>query len=211
MSKFFTWPVAPLLASTVLALASEKMPTPAPVAPLEPAPAAPPAASSVPSSLSLARFSVLAKKSPFTLASTTEENADFAKDLVLAGYFRMDGQDFVMVANRTRPERLMVGTQSSPAAQGLVLVKVERDPSGDPTKLRAQIRKGTETALLKYEAAPAPSAAPPGQPVPGQPAQAQVPAQVPGQAVGTPGQAGQKSPTILRRRIPPIPTVLPSR
>jgi len=200
MSKFFTWPVAPLLASTVLALASEKMPTPAP---LEPAPV--PVASAVPSPLSLARFSALAKKSPFTLASTTEENADFAKDLVLAGYFRMDGQDFVMVANRTRPERLMVGTQTSPSAQGLVLVKVERDPSGDPTKLRAQIRKGTETALLKYEAAPAPSAAPPSQPVPGQPAQAQASAQVPGQAAGTPAQAGPKSPAIIRRRVIPIP------
>ena len=156
MSKFFTGAIALLLASVLPALASEEMPISTPPAPALDAPASSPG-EGLPGVLSAGRFAALAKKSPFTLASTTEENADFAKDLILAGYFRMDGKDYVMVANRTQPTRLMVGTQASPASQGLVLVKVERDPSGDPTKLRAQIRKGTEMATLKYEAAAGPA------------------------------------------------------
>jgi hypothetical protein len=163
--------------------------------------------------LTAGRFAALGRKSPFTLASTTEENADFAKDLILAGYFRMDGKDFVLVANRTQPTRLMVGTQPSAAAQGLTLVKVERDPSGDATKMRAQIRKGTEMATLKYEAsgAAAPVQAVPGQPpIPAQPqvaGQPQIPGQPqPGQvAPGVPGQRPAQNPPVIRRRLIPTP------
>jgi len=214
MSKFFTGAIALLLASVLPALTSEEMPVSIPPAPALEAPASSPG-EGLPGALNAGRFAALAKKSPFTLASTSEESADFAKDLILAGYFRMDGQDFVMVANRTQPTRLMVGTQASPAAQGLVLVKVERDPSGDPTKLRAQIRKGSETATLKYEA----SAASAGQPAAGQAVAGQPP--VPGQAVpgqpvagqGAPALPGQKpaqNPPVIRRRVIPIPTA-PSR
>jgi len=210
MSKFFTWLFALLLAPASLLLASEVMPIPVAPTVLE-SPGMPTSApAGLPAPLVASRFAPLGKKSPFTLASTTEENADFAKDLILAGYFRTDGQDFVLVANRTQPTRLMVGTQASPAAQGLVLVKVERDPSGDPTKLRAQIRKGSETAMLKYET----SSAPAGQPAPGQPAMGQppVPGQVsPGQPVagqgtaGAPGQKPAQNPPVIRRRVIPIP------
>jgi len=215
MSKFFTFPSGLLLAWVFPALASSEMNPP----PAQEAPAvSSPGGSGLPVPLDGNRFAALSKKSPFTLASTTEENADFAKDLLLAGYVRIEGQDFVMIANRSNPNRLMVGTKPSPAAQGMVLVKVERDPSGDPTKLTAQIRKGTETATLKYEAAaPSPGGAPPGQPVPGQPQpgqpqpgqpQASVPPQVPGAA---PGSGGQKpGPAVIRRRVVPIPP-LPSR
>ena len=215
MSKFFTPLLRPLLACVLPALALGEVNLPPPVAGQETAGAAAPEASALPSSLKAGRFAALGKKSPFTLASTTEENADFAKDLILAGYFRTDGQDFVLIANRTQPTRLMVGTQSSPAAQGLVLVKVERDPSGDPTKLRAQIRKGSETAMVKYET----SSAPAGQPAPGQAAMGQppVPEQVvPGQPVagqGAPAVPGQKpaqNPPVIRRRVVPIPSA-PSR
>jgi len=215
MSKFFTPLLRPLLACVLPALALGEVNLPPPVAGQETAGAAAPEASALPSSLKAGRFAALGKKSPFTLASTTEENADFAKDLILAGYFRTDGQDFVLIANRTQPTRLMVGTQSSPAAQGLVLVKVERDPSGDPTKLRAQIRKGSETAMVKYET----SSAPAGQPAPGQAAMGQppVPGQVvPGQPVagqGAPAVPGQKpaqNPPVIRRRVVPIPPA-PSR
>lgn len=215
MSKFFTPLLRPLLACVLPALALGEVNLPPPAAGQETAGAAAPEASVLPSSLKAGRFAALGKKSPFTLASTTEENADFAKDLILAGYFRTDGQDFVLIANRNQPTRLMVGTQSSPAAQGLVLVKVERDPSGDPTKLRAQIRKGSETAMLKYET----SSAPAGQPAPGQAAMGQPP--VPGQAIpgqpvagqGAPAVPGQKpaqNPPVIRRRVVPIPQ-LPGR
>jgi len=203
MSKFFTPAHAPWMAWLWWAVAFGEMSPPAPD--LEGPGSPPPGASGLPATLQAGRFSALAKKSPFTLASTTEENADFAKDLVLGGYFRMDGKDFVMVANRTRPERLMVGTEPSPSAQGLTLVKVERDPSGDPTKLRALIRKGGETAMLKYEVASAAAAAgqPPQAPVPGQP-------QTQGQVQPVPGAPGQKpgqNPPVIRRRVLPVPAL----
>ena len=214
MSKFFTSPLALLLACVFSVLASEEMTLTPPAPDTKPAEGAPTAATALPASLSAGRFAPLTRKSPFTLASTTEENADFAKDLLLAGYVRMDGQDFVMIANRTRPDRLMVGTKPSPSAQGMVLLKVERDPSGDPTKLRAQIRKGTETAMLKYESA-APGAIPPGQPGAAQPVAGQVaPGQpaVPGQPQagqqlpGVPGQKPAQNPPVIRRRVIPIPS-----
>jgi len=218
MSKFFTPPTALLLASVFSLLASEEMTLTPPAPEPKTAGVAASATASLPAALSAGRFAPLARKSPFTLASTTEENADFAKDLILAGYFRMDGKDFVLVANRTQPTRLMVGTQPSAAAQGMILVKVERDPSGDPTKMRAQVRKGTETAMLKYEVA-SPGAVPPGQPgvvqaapgqvVPGQPA---IPGQPQaGQALpGAPGQKPAQNPPVIRRRVVPIPPA-PSR
>ena len=211
MSKFFTPPLALLLAWVSTGLASETM-SPA----LAPEPLPETTAESVapgpglPVALTAGRFSALGRKSPFTLASTTEENADFAKDLILAGYFRMDGKDFVLVANRTQPNRLMVGSQPSAAAQGLTLVKVERDPSGDATKMRAQVRKGTETATLKYEVSGAAAPAAPGQAIPGQPpipAQPQVAGQ-PQPAQVVPAVAGQKpnpNPPVIRRRVIPTP------
>jgi hypothetical protein len=214
MSKFFTSPLALLLACVFSVLASEEMTLTPPAPDTNPAEGAPTAATALPASLSAGRFAPLTRKSPFTLASTTEENADFAKDLVLAGYVRMDGQDFVMIANRTRPDRLMVGTKPSPSAQGMVLLKVERDPSGDPTKLRAQIRKGTETAMLKYESAAPGAVPPPGQPGAAQPVAGQVaPGQpaVPGQPQagqplpGAPGQKPAQNPPVIRRRVIPIP------
>jgi len=215
MSKFFTPPLALLLASVFSVLASEEMTLTPPVPDVKAAGVAAPAASGLPTSLAAGRFGPLTRKSPFTLASTTEENADFAKDLLLAGYVRMDGQDFVMIANRTRPDRVMVGTKPSPAAQGMILLKVERDPSGDPTKLRAQIRKGTETAMLKYESATPGAVAAPGQPgavpsAPGQPDPGQPP--VPGQTQvgqalpGAPGHIPAQNPPVIRRRASPIPS-----
>lgn len=204
MSKFFTRPVALLLALVCPALASEEMPPSSPPLPgLEVPESAASPGEGLPVVLNAGRFAALAKKSPFTLASTTEENADFAKDLILAGYFRTDGKDYVLVANRSHPTRLMVGTQPSPAAQGLVLVKVERDPSGDPTKLRAQIRKGTETATLKYEAAGEAAGLNQPAPVPG-------PAGLPGQppaAQAAPAQAPAQNAPVIRRRVVPIPSV----
>jgi len=201
MSKFFTGIPGLLLALASCLLASEEM---IPVAPTVAQPASPEGWTGLPEPLKAERFATLSKKSPFTLASAPQENADFAKDLMLAGYVRMDGQDFVMVANRTRADRIMVGTKPSPSAQGMVLLKIERDPSGDPTKMQARVRKGTEEATLKYEASPSaatPVAVPGTAPVPGQPPP--VAGQPPG--VPQPGQAGIKNPALIRRRNIPIP------
>ena len=112
----------------------------------------------LPALLDLSRYEALTRKSPFT-AVTVEETAGFAQDLVLAGYVRLKGEDFVMVANRTSPDRFLVGKTESPSARGLVLLEVQKDPKGDPTKMKAKIKKGSEVATLSYEVSS--SAAPP--------------------------------------------------
>jgi len=172
--------------------------------------------SGLPAILEYSRFAALGKKSPFTLASSTEEAADFAKDLVLAGFVRLDGEDYVMVANKTKPDRVLVGKKPSPSAQGMVLVEVKKDPSGDAAKMEARIKKGGEVATLKSEATGgggAPPASPvaggqPGVPVPNAPNIPGMPAQ-PGQAQPNPlgGAQGQKNynPAVIRRRVIPIP------
>ena len=159
----------------------------------------------LPKALDLSRYGALGKKSPFTLASATAE-ADFAKDLVLGGYVRMDGEDYVMVANKTKPDRILVGMKSSPAAQGMILVELKKDPSGDPSKIQAKIKKGTEMATLKYEsvgsggapAVPIPVATQSQPPIPGAPVQAN-----PGQRSQT--RAASAPPITVRRRSVPIP------
>lgn len=161
--------------------------------------------SGLPKPLDLSRFSALGKKSPFTLASATAQ-ADFAKDLFLGGYVRMDGEDYVMVANKTKPDRILVGMKPSPAAQGMILLELKRDPSGDPSKIEAKIKKGSEMATLKYEStgggvapAPIPVATQGQPPIPGMPGQ-------PGQGqLNAAGKGGSPAAPIIRRRVIPIP------
>jgi len=163
--------------------------------------------SGLPKPLDLSRFDALGKKSPFTLASATAE-ADFAKELVLGGYVRMDGEDFVIVANKTKPDRILVGRKPSPPAQGMVLLDLKKDPSGDPSKLQAKIKKGSEMATLKYEitggggapVAPIPVAAQGQPPIPGMPGQQS------GQGQANPGGKPTTVPApVIRRRVIPIP------
>lgn len=202
MSKFFTWLPGLLLASFGFALASEEMPM------LPPAPGSETTEATValPAPLSAGRFAALSKKSPFTLASATQENADFAKDLILAGYVRMDGQDYVLVANRNRPDRLMIGATPSPAGQGMILLQVERDPSGDPKKLKAKIRKGSEVATLSYETVSGPH----GETGSGQTPPTPQPQPQPAQAVmGASGQQPAPAAPVIRRRVVPIPSAPP--
>jgi len=173
--------------------------------------------SGLPANLEYSRFAALGKKSPFTLASSTEEAADFAKDLVLAGFVRLDGEDFVMVANKSNPARVLVGKRPSPSAQGMVLVEVKKDPAGDARKMEARIKKGGEVATVKYEAtggggsvAASPVAGgQPGMPAPNAPNIPGMPAQ-PGQVQPGPlgGVQGQRNnnPAVIRRRVIPIPS-----
>ena len=203
MNKFFTYAGMALLLGWMPPVFSEVMPPVAPPSTTSEAAVAPPG--DLPATLSSRRYAPLSKKSPFTLASSVGENADFAKDLVLAGYFRIDGQDFVMVADKTKSDRIMVGSRPSPSSKEMILQKVERDPGGDPTKLKALIRKGGETATLTYGVG-APAASPP--PVPGQPVAVPAGVPVPGQPAisQVPGQPGAVKPAVIRRRTIPIPT-----
>ena len=140
--------------------------------------------SGLPKALELSRYTALGKKSPFTLASATAQ-ADFAKELFLGGYVRLEGEDYVMVANKTKPDRILVGRKPSPSAQGMTLLELKKDPLGDPIKMQAQIKKGSEMATLSYDkegggvapAVQAPVAMQAQPQIPGltgQPAQAQI-------------------------------------
>lgn len=150
------------------------------------------------------RYAPLSKKSPFT-AVAVEDTASFAQDLALAGFVRLKGEDFVMVANRANADRFLVGKKQSPSSRGLVLLEVMKDPKGDATKMKAKVKKGTEVATLSFEAAAAPPAAavqPAGQapPLPGSAA--------PGQPPPLQLQPGQKPPAapVIRRRVIPVPS-----
>ena len=204
MNKFFTFGMGVILVLVGKGIGWGQMTPdmPPPVALSEPATET---RSGLPKALEVSRYAALGKKSPFTLASATAE-ADFAKDLVLGGYVRMDGEDFVMVANKTKPDRILVGMKPSPSAQGMILVELKKDPSGDPSKIQAKIKQGTEMATLKYEsiggggapAVPIPVATQSQPPIPGQPPQAN-----PGQRSQNP--SGQTPSPIIRRRVIPIP------
>ena len=158
----------------------------------------------LPVALNMDRYGALAKKSPFT-AVAAEETAGFAQDLALAGFVRLKGEDFVMVANRATADRFLVGKKESPSARGLVLLEVMKDPKGDATKMKAKVKKGAEVATLSFEAASAPP--PAGQPV-GQVPPAP-PQTLPGQPAPKIQPPGQKQPTapVIRRRVIPVPSV----
>jgi len=202
VNKFFTLAVGVILVLVGKGIVLGQMTTETTAQP--PAiPVATTTSSGLPKPLDLSRFDALGKKSPFTLASATAE-ADFAKELVLGGYVRMDGEDFVIVANKTKPERIMVGRKPSPSAQGMVLLDLKKDPSGDPSKLQAKIKKGAEMATLKYEitggggapVASIPVAAQGQPPIPGLPGQGQL---------NSGGKPSATPAPVIRRRMIPIP------
>ncbi len=207
MNKFFTIPTGVLLVYLMEGIGFGEM---APVLPtaVGEAQSRTEIRSGLPRALQLSRYTALGKKSPFTLASATAE-ADFAKELVLGGYVRLEGEDYVMVANKTKPERILVGRKASPSAQGMILLDLKKDPLGDPSKMQAKIKKGSEMATLKYEVTGG-GGAPTGQapvamqaqpPIPGLPGQAQV---NPGQKAAN-GGGQQAPPAMIRRRVIPIP------
>ena len=180
---------------------------PVPSSPVEEAPSPTETRSGLPKASEFSRYTALGKKSPFTLASATAE-ADFAKELVLGGYVRLEGEDYVMVANKTKPERILVGRKFSPSAQGMILLDLKKDPLGDPSKMQAKIKKGSEMATLKYEVTGV-GGAPTGQAPVAMQAQPPIPS-LPGQAQVNPGakaaNAGAQAPgTVIRRRVIPIP------
>ena len=99
-----------------------------------------------------------------------------------------------------------MGTKPSPSAQGMILLELKKDPSGDPSKIEAKIKKGSEMATLKYEStgggaapAPIPIATQSQPPIPGMPGQ-------PGQGqLNAAGKGGSPAAPIIRRRVIPIP------
>ena len=198
MNKFFTIARGVLLVYLMEGIGFGQM-APVPSSPVEEAPSPTETRSGLPKALEFSRYTALGKKSPFTLASATAE-ASFAKELVLGGYVRLKGEDYVMVANKTNTERILVGRKPSLSAQGMILLDLKKDPLGDPSKMQAQIKKVSEMAWLIYGETGGVPPTVPIQPQPtnavllGQPAGAQVP---PG---GNPGYPPGQPPGILSQR-----------
>lgn len=103
----------------------------------------------VPEPYPVERYQPLWQKSPFSLSTAAEEGAvaGFAEDLVLSGVSEMDGKSYVWVLDTKTQKRRMLS--STPDAEGFALESLTSD--ADMTKVSAVIRKGGETAPVKYK------------------------------------------------------------
>ncbi len=148
-----------------------------------------------------ARYEMLWKKSPFTLASTEEiVTAGFADNLILMGVARIGDQAIATVMDRSTSQRQTV--TMNPNAQGLRLISV--GDMSSPLKASVRVQLGSETAEIRFDPMLVQSGPAPGVPqvpvVPGQPPR-------PGQPVpaiqipNTPQRANPASGTI----VPPPP------
>ncbi len=159
------------------------------------------AADVIPAGYPAERYEILWQKSPFTLASVATEQAKpgFAESLVVTGVARIGDEDFLMLFDKKSQERLMLSSTKS--AGGIELVTLNASP--DPLKTTATVRRGGETAVVRYDpsllTAPgaAQAAARPG--MPGQPNMSLQP--------GMPNPGGIQPPTAYPPAIqqPPVP------
>lgn len=162
----------------------------------------------VPEAHPLARYDIIASRSPFTLASVLDQsNASFAQNLVLVGFAKLGGEHYVTVMDRTTQVRQTLSLKAN--AQGIEVVEVK--PNSDPLQASAVLRKGGETATVKFDEAilktvPQPVAQAPGpgnNNRPGMPGGPQ-----PGRFIGPggpnmPGPQGNPNRVIRRRVVVP--------
>lgn len=114
-------------------------------------------AGNIPEGYSAQRYESLWKRSPFSLSSIVEEQAQvsgMAERYSLSGTFSVGEKDYVFVVNRANPtERFLVSKE--PNAQGLSLESITRDSSTppDPSKLTATIKQGEESGKITFDPA----------------------------------------------------------
>jgi hypothetical protein len=103
----------------------------------------------VPEAYPVERYQPLWQKSPFSLSTATEAGtvAGFAEDLVLSGVSEMGGKSYVWVLDTKTQKRRMLS--STPDAEGFALESLTSD--ADMSKVSAVIRKGEESAPVKYK------------------------------------------------------------
>lgn len=119
-----------------------------------PLPEPPPVADQfiVPEPLPPNRYAVIWEKSPFALktaAPALEAGRSFAAELNLAGLADVDGEVTVYLKNSKSGEYLTVTPTATPESD-VVLVKINEHE--DPQQVSVEVRKGTETATVKYPA-----------------------------------------------------------
>ncbi len=119
------------------------------------------------------RYDALAKKSPFSLASTEEVvTAGFADNLILLGAARIGDTRMATLLDRTSSRTFTI--TGVPGADGIELVDVT--DMADPKTATASIKKGGEIARIRFDpmllttggqpGAPGVQPAQPGNPVP---------------------------------------------
>ena len=124
----------------------------------------------IPKGYEAGRYETLWTKSPFTLSSAAEGDAGgIGQDMTLAGIAKIGNTEMITIVDKKTQRRLTISPTSQP--DGISLVSIQMD--NDLKKATATIRKGGETATIKYDmdylaaSAPPPAAvspAPVGQP-----------------------------------------------
>lgn len=148
-----------------------------------------------------AQFEFLMQRSPFSLP-TAEEKSPSADRYSITGAASWDGQQRIFVVDKTSQERLVISNEPNRLNMSLL----EFLPDGDPRRMRARVKIGSEVATLEFAEMAAASPATTSVPIPGQPGQPGQPViQQPGGAtpqISSTGQpAGQPTRRIIRRRI----------
>jgi hypothetical protein len=170
------------------------------------------AESTMPKGYDVSRYEMLWKRSPFTLSSAGDETTfGFAQDMILGGIAKIGNTEMITIVDKKTQRRLLISPTAQP--DGISLVSIQMD--NDLKKTSATIRKGGETATIKYDmeylaaSAPAPVAS---APAPGmQPGQGNNSNNLP--RVQNPNRGGANRggpPRVIPRRIvipnaPPTP------
>ncbi|GAB4179116.1 MAG: hypothetical protein Fur0032_19730 [Terrimicrobiaceae bacterium] len=143
------------------------------------------------------KFEFLMTRSPFSLP-TAEEKSPMGDRYAITGAASWDGQQRIFIVDKTSQERLIISSEPNKLNMSLL----EFLPDGDPRRMRARVKIGSEVATLEF-AEMAPSAGASAIPIPGQAVQLGI--QQPGGAVpqisstGPPG--AQPVRRIIRRRV----------
>jgi len=164
----------------------------------------PAAAANVPEGYSAERYEAMWRRSPFTLSSVTEEPvAGFAEQLSLSSIMMVGDEPHVSILNKQTQKRFSVSPGKP--SDGIEIVSVTSPSS--PREAEALIRKGVETAKIRFDLnlLKATAAAPGPQPPMPQPGVIPQPGSVP-QPPGTqpgiqPGTPPNPNAIRTRRRV----------
>lgn len=159
----------------------------------------------IPKGFDVSRYETLWKTSPFTLASAAAEGpGGFADQLVLVGFWKLGGSNSVVI--RDKQKQTWSTVTQTPNPDGVSLVSIQESNQ----ETTATIKKGEETATLKFDrvqiAATAPAQLQNPQAIVNTTSQVQT-------SIGMPQNNQAPQPSSFRRRqrviAPPGQTVAP--
>ncbi|MBI4024405.1 MAG: hypothetical protein HY360_05450 [Verrucomicrobia bacterium] len=95
------------------------------------------------------RYDPVWKRSPFTLSSVEQETVKvgFAQQLALVGVAKIGSAETVMIVNKQSQERFTVSEE--PGQHGIRLISIQQNL--DPLKVAATLKKGDETAVVRFD------------------------------------------------------------